>query len=182
MHSSKYLAAAAALALSPLVQGFELTSQDIEPGKPMPKAQEYQGFGCDGHNVSPQLAWKDVPAGTKSFAITAYDPDAPTGSGWWHWLAYNIPAKVRELPTNAGAPASDRAPEGMVQHRTDYGSIGYGGACPPEGDKPHRYQFKVFALDLERLEIDPNSSAALVGFMLNAHKLGVAELEALYQR
>ncbi len=182
MQSAKYLVAAAALALSPLVQGLELTSSEIEAGKPMPKAQEYQGFGCDGGNISPQLAWKDIPEGTKSFAVTAYDPDAPTGSGWWHWLAYNIPASVHELASGAGNPASDLAPAGMVQHRTDYGSTGFGGACPPKGDKPHRYQFKIFALNVDHLDIDPASSAALVGFMLNAHKIGVAELESLYQR
>jgi Raf kinase inhibitor-like YbhB/YbcL family protein len=182
MHSTKYLVAATALALAPMAHGFELTSTDIQAGKPMPKAQEYQGFGCDGANISPQLAWRDAPEGTKSFAVTAYDPDAPTGSGWWHWLAFNIPAHVHELPTGAGDPASDLAPAGMVQHRTDYGAAGFGGACPPKGDQAHRYQFKVFALDVERLDIAPESSAALVGFMLNAHKLGVAELEALYQR
>lgn len=182
MHSAKFLVAAAALTLAPLAQGFELISNDIQAGKPMSKAQEYQGFGCDGGNVSPQLAWRNAPADTKSFAVTAYDPDAPTGSGWWHWIAFNIPANVRELPSDAGNPKSPGAPAGMVQHRTDYGTRGFGGACPPQGDKAHRYQFKVFALDVERLEIAPESSAALVGFMLNAHKLGVAELEALYQR
>jgi Raf kinase inhibitor-like YbhB/YbcL family protein len=182
MYSNKHLVAAAALALSPMAQGFELTSTDIQAGKPMPKTQEYQGFGCDGRNISPQLAWRDAPEGTKSFAVTVYDPDAPTGSGWWHWLAFNIPADVRELPTDAGNPAADLAPAGMVHHRTDYGTRGFGGACPPKGDKAHRYQFKIFALDVEQLDIAPESSAALVGFKLNAHKLGIAELEALYQR
>ncbi|MCG6863459.1 MAG: YbhB/YbcL family Raf kinase inhibitor-like protein [Chromatiaceae bacterium] len=148
----------------------------------MPKAQEYKGYGCDGGNSSPQLAWRDVPAGTKSFAVTAYDPDAPTGSGWWHWVVFNIPADVRELPGGAGDPAAGLAPAGSVQHRTDFGTPGFGGACPPAGDKPHRYQFKVFALDVEHLDVDPDSSAAQVGFTLNAHKLGVAELEALDRR
>jgi Raf kinase inhibitor-like YbhB/YbcL family protein len=182
MHSLRYFIAAAALALPSLAWCFELVSNDIEAGKPMPKAQEYTGFGCQGDNLSPHLVWRDIPAGTKSFAITAYDPDAPTGSGWWHWIAYNIPANVHELPTGAGNPKASLGPAGMVQHRTDYGKSGFGGACPPAGDKAHRYQFKVFALDLERLEISQDSSAALVGFMLNAHKIGVAELEALYQR
>jgi Raf kinase inhibitor-like YbhB/YbcL family protein len=182
MQSAKLLVAAAALTLAPLVQGFELVSNDIQAGKPMPKAQEYQGFGCDGGNVSPELSWRDVPAGTKSFAITVYDPDAPTGSGWWHWLAFNIPADLRSLPSGAGDPKSKLAPAGMVQHHNDYGSTGFGGACPPKGDKAHRYQFKLFALDVDQLMIDPKSSDALVGFMLNAHKIGVAELEALYQR
>lgn len=182
MHSAQYFVAAAALALAPVAHGFELVSQDIQAGKLMPRAQEYQGFGCEGGNISPQLAWRDVPAGTKSFAVTAYDPDAPTGSGWWHWVAFNIPADVHALPSGAGDPTSALAPAGMIQHRTDYGTPGFGGACPPKGDEAHRYQFKVFALDVERLDIAPESSAALVGFMLNGHKLGVAELEALYQR
>ncbi len=181
MHSAKYLFAAA-IVFAPVAQGFELVSSDIQTGKPMPKAQEFKGFGCNGGNISPQLAWRDVPKGTKSFAVTAYDPDAPTGSGWWHWVAYNIPADVRELPSNAGNPAAQLAPTGMVQHRTDYGTTGFGGACPPKGDKAHRYQFRVFALDVDHLEIDPNSSDALVGFMINTHKIGEAQLEALYQR
>jgi Raf kinase inhibitor-like YbhB/YbcL family protein len=182
MNPTKCLVTIVSLTLAPLVQGFELVSNDIQTGKPMPKAQEYRGFGCDGNNLSPQLAWRDAPAGTKSFAITAYDPDAPTGSGWWHWIAFNLPANVRELPQNAGDPTAALAPAGMIQHRTDYGTAGFGGACPPKGDKAHRYQFKVFALDVERLDIDPESSAALVGYMINSHKIGVAELEALYKR
>ncbi len=176
------LIALAALIATPIAQAFELSSQDIQAGQPMPKAQEYKGFGCDGSNLSPHLAWRNPPAGTKSFAITAYDPDAPTGSGWWHWVSYNIPANVSELPTGAGDPATKLAPSGMVQHRTDFGAAGFGGACPPKGDKPHRYQFRIFALDVEKLEIPPEGSAALVGFMLNGHTLGVAVLEALYQR
>ncbi|MEW8627923.1 MAG: YbhB/YbcL family Raf kinase inhibitor-like protein, partial [Candidatus Thiodiazotropha sp.] len=102
MSPTKHLIAAATLAIAPLAHGFELTSIDITAGKPMPKAHEYQGFGCDGANLSPQLAWRNAPKGTKSFAITAYDPDAPTGSGWWHWIAFNIPVETKELPTGAG--------------------------------------------------------------------------------
>ncbi len=182
MKTIKSIAVITAFAIAPAVHGFELTSQDIHAGKLMAKAQEYKGFGCDGGNTSPQLAWRHAPSGTKSFAVTVYDPDAPTGSGWWHWMAFNIPADVSMLPANAGDPAAGLAPKSMVQHRSDYGTAGFGGACPPPGDKAHRYQFKVFALDVERLEIKPNSSAALVGYMLNSHKLGVAELEALYKR
>ena len=171
---------AAALAAAPAVHAFELTSRDVRAGEPMAKAQEYRGFGCDGGNTSPHLAWRDAPAGTKSFAVTAYDPDAPTGSGWWHWVLYDIPAEMRELPSGAGT--ADTAPAGSIHGRTDYGSHAFGGACPPEGHGVHRYQFKLFALDVERLEAGPDSSAALVGFLLNAHKLGIAELEATYSR
>jgi len=182
MKTIRLFFASAALAAAPIVHGFELASSDIQPGKLMSKAQEYKGYGCDGGNTSPQLVWRDVPTGAKSFAVTVYDPDAPTGSGWWHWILLNIPADIRELPSGAGDPAAGLAPAGSVEHRTDFGTPGFGGACPPEGDKPHRYQFKVFALDVERLDVDPAGSAAAVGFMLNAHKLGVAELEALYRR
>lgn len=179
----KILILAATLALAaPLATAFELTSTDIRAGQPMAKAQEYKGFGCDGGNLSPQLSWSNAPAGTKSFAVTVYDPDAPTGSGWWHWVMFNVPAAVHSLPRNAGDPATGLAPAGTVQSRTDYGTPGFGGACPPQGDKPHRYQFKVYALDVEKLDLAPDSSAALIGFNLNAHKLGVAIIEATYQR
>ena len=181
MNSRLSFALIAALSAFPC-HAFELDSRDIRAGQVMPKAQEYQGFGCDGGNTSPQLRWRDVPAGSKSFAVTVYDPDASTGSGWWHWVIFNIPADVRELPTGAGDPTGEFAPAGSVQSRTDYGSYGFGGACPPVGDEAHRYQFKVYALDVERLDLAPDSSAALVGFMLNAHKLAVAELQALYRR
>lgn len=172
------LLAGAAFAAEP----FQLTSPDIRHGAALGKAQEYAGFGCQGGNTSPQLHWSGAPSGTKSFALTAYDPDAPTGSGWWHWVVFNIPADANALPRNAGDPASGLAPAQSVQSRTDYGIPGFGGACPPNGDKPHRYQFRLYALDTERLELSPDSSAALVGFMLNQHKLAVAEIEATYQR
>ncbi len=161
---------------------FSLESPDIHANQLMAKAQEYQGFGCDGGNLSPALQWHNPPAGTRSFAVTVYDPDAPTGSGWWHWVVFNIPADVSGLTRGAGNPTSGAAPAGAVQSRTDYGSYGFGGACPPVGDTPHRYQFKVYALDIAKLELPPDSSAALVGFMLHSHQLGVAELEARYQR
>lgn len=169
-------------ALTSFAYGFDVTSNDIKAGETMPKAQEYKGFGCDGGNISPQLSWHDAPKGTKSFAVTVYDPDAPTGSGWWHWMVYNIPANVHSLPRGAGSQTSAQIPKGAVQQRNDYGYAGFGGACPPQGDKVHRYQFKVYALDVENLNVSADSSAALVGFMIHGHTLGVAELEALYKR
>jgi Raf kinase inhibitor-like YbhB/YbcL family protein len=181
MQSAKYLVAAAALALSPLVQGFELTSSDIEAGKPMPKAQEYQGFGCDGGNISPQLAWQDIPEGTKSFAVTAYDPDAPTGSGWWHWVVFNIPADVTSLPKGAGSGDGKAMPKGTVQSMTDYGAPGFGGACPPVGDKAHRYIFTLYALDTV-LELDATANPALAGYMIKSHALSQASLISYYRR
>jgi len=164
------------------VADFVLQSPDVLPGKTLSQEQVYSGFGCSGDNISPELKWSGEPEGTKSFAVTVYDPDAPTGSGWWHWLIYNIPATVHKLDRGAGDPEKGKAPAGSVQARTDFGTAGYGGACPPRGSDPHRYQFKVFALDVDKLNLPADASAAFIGFSLNAHTLGTAGIEALYQR
>ncbi|MAD44996.1 MAG: YbhB/YbcL family Raf kinase inhibitor-like protein [Oceanospirillaceae bacterium] len=170
---------ATSLISTPALADFRVTSQDIRDGEMMASEQVYNGFGCEGDNLSPQLSWQDAPQGTKSFAITAYDPDAPTGSGWWHWVAFNIPASVNSIDTGA---SGSNMPEGVTESRTDYGSTGFGGACPPAGDDAHRYQFTVFALNTETLDLPADSSGALVGFYLHAHALGKARLEGLYQR
>lgn len=177
--------ALALLILSPAAfaaGSFTVSSSDVKPNSTMAEAQVFKGFGCEGANVSPALAWKNAPAGTKSFAVTVYDPDAPTGSGWWHWVVFNIPAGVTSLPPGAGDPAGGKAPLGAVQSRTDFGKPGYGGPCPPKGDKPHRYIFTVYALKTDKIDADDNASAALVGFMLNANKLGKASFTATYGR
>ena len=161
---------------------FTLTSSELKDGGRMPQDQVFSGFGCTGKNVSPALQWKDWPSGTKSFAVTVYDPDAPTGSGWWHWVIFNIPATVHALPTNAGNPAAGLAPKGSVQSMTDFGKPGYGGACPPKGDKPHRYQFTVFALDTDKLPLQSSAPGAMVGFFLNQHALGKATFTVYYSR
>jgi Raf kinase inhibitor-like YbhB/YbcL family protein len=158
----------------------DLSSPDIGNGKTLSNAQVFQGFGCSGGNVSPALSWSDVPAGTNSFAITAYDPDAPTGSGWWHWTAYDLPASLRSLPTGAGKAGA--LPGGAKQGRNDYGSNDFGGACPPQGDTPHHYIFTVFALKVEKLEVPADASAALIGYMLNANKLATASITARFGR
>ena len=160
---------------------FTLTSPDIANGKTIAMAQVFNSFGCNGGNVSPALAWSNVPAGTQSFALLAYDPDAPTGSGWWHWVVYNIPADVTSLPAGAGDPKKNLMPPGVVQSRTDYGTAGYGGPCPPPG-KPHRYYFRLFALKVPRLDLPADATAAFVGFNVNANSLGQAELLGLYGR
>ena len=140
-------------------------------------AQVFKGFGCEGKNVSPALKWSGAPSGTKSYAVTVYDPDAPTGSGWWHWVVYNIPATATELPEGAGAADGKGAlPAGAVQGKTDFGSAGFGGACPPPGDKPHRYIFTVYALKTDKIDVPADASAALIGFMINANKLAQGEL------
>ncbi len=161
---------------------FELRSAQIQQGKSLGIGQVFKGFGCEGNNQSPSLSWSGAPAGTKSFALTLYDPDAPTGSGWWHWMTYNLPSGVSSLPAGAGSEGGASMPEGAVQVRNDFGVKGFGGACPPKGDKPHRYQFTIHALKVEKLELPPDASAALVGYMINANKLGTARIEATYQR
>lgn len=159
---------------------FSLSSQDLHEGELMSKAQEFSGFGCQGENRSPALRWQHPPKGTRSFAVTAYDPDAPTGSGWWHWLVINLPAATLDLP--AGAGSGGPLPPGALQTRTDYGSPGFGGACPPAGSPAHRYIFTVWALKTDKLELDSNASGALVGFMLNSNVLGKASITTRYGR
>ncbi|MEB6080429.1 kinase inhibitor [Serratia marcescens] len=157
-------------------QTFRVTSTDIKTGQELAKPFIQNGSGCSGGDISPQLSWSGEPEGTKSFAVTAYDPDAPTGSGWWHWTLVNIPNTVHSLKTDAGNRNSKNVPTGAVQGRTDFGNPGYGGACPPEGDKSHHYHFKVWALKVDKLPVTNESSGALVGYMVNANKLAVAEL------
>jgi Raf kinase inhibitor-like YbhB/YbcL family protein len=168
------------LAASAAAQEFTLKSDQI--GGQLTIEQVYSGFGCTGKNISPALKWSDAPKTAKSFAVTVYDPDAPTGSGWWHWVVFNIPATVTELKTDAGDPQKRIAPQGSVQSMTDYGKPGFGGACPPIGDKPHRYIFTVFALDVPKLDLDEKAGAALVGYMLNQHALAKASLISYYGR
>ncbi len=160
---------------------FTLTSTTIKDGGTLPDKQLLNGFGCTGANISPELQWFDAPRGTKGFALTAYDPDAPTGSGWWHWVVYNIPASVHALPEGAGNP-NGTMPAGTVQGRTDFGSPGYGGACPPQNHGPHRYIFTIFALDVAKLDVPDGCSAAMIGFYLNNHTLKKASLTATYER
>ena len=140
------------------------------------------GFGCGGGNRSPHLAWTEVPAGTKSFAVTCFDPDAPTGSAFWHWVVVDVPPSVTELPLDAGNPASGKLPAGALQVRTDFGKPGYGGPCPPEGDHPHRYLFTVHAVGMEKLPVTADTSAAVVGFYLNFNTLAKASLMGLFKR
>lgn len=169
------------LSSTAFADSFSLTSTDISHGVFMANVQEFQGFGCSGKNLSPQLSWHGAPDGTKFFAITAYDPDAPTGSGWWHWQLINIPADVTHLPTGAGQPTKNLIPEGSMHIQNDYGTAEFGGACPPKGHGVHRYQFTVHALS-KKLELPENASGALAGYMINAHSLGSSTIEALYKR
>jgi Raf kinase inhibitor-like YbhB/YbcL family protein len=165
------------LALTTNVQaeGFYLSSSDVQ-GQ-IANAQVFNSFGCTGKNISPQLSWKNAPAGTKSFAITVYDPDAPTGSGWWHWVVFNIAKSVDNLKTGA---SNHTMPSGAVESMSSYGSKGFGGACPPKGDKPHRYVFTVYALNTEKIDQNSDSRPELIGFFLNSHAISKASIMAYY--
>jgi len=162
--------------------GLTLTSGEFADGDYMANEQVFAGFGCEGKNVSPSLSWSGAPAGTKTFALTVYDPDAPTGSGWWHWVVVNIPPSTTSLPKGAGTAEGAMLPQGALQVRTDFGAPGYGGPCPPQGDHPHRYVFTIHAVDLDALDVDANASPALVGFYLHFHTLAKASLMGLYRR
>lgn len=167
---------------------FKLTAPDLVSKGRITLPHIYNGMGCTGQNISPALEWANAPAGTKSFAVTMYDPDAPTGSGWWHWVMYNIPASTTTLPAGVGNPrgmgliGGRNAPSGSVQGNTDFGTKGYGGPCPPAGDKPHHYHITVFALKVDKLDLPGSATAAMVGFNLNANKLATARVTALYGR
>ncbi|HEY8851873.1 MAG TPA: YbhB/YbcL family Raf kinase inhibitor-like protein [Gemmatimonadaceae bacterium] len=159
---------------------FQVSSPDLVSNGRIAPSHVYNGMGCNGQNISPTLQWANAPAGTKSFAVTIYDPDAPTGSGWWHWMMYNIPATTTSLAAGTGNGRS--APRGSVQGPTDFGTKGYGGPCPPVGDKPHHYQITVFALKTDRIDVPGNATSAMVGYNLNANKLATARITGLYGR
>ena len=160
---------------------FTLTSTDVHKGKEIPLVNVGSSFGCTGQNKSPALEWSGAPPGTKSFAITMYDPDAPTGSGWWHWVVYNIPATTTSLPTGAGDAGTAQLPTGAFQGLTDFGTPGYGGPCPPAGST-HHYVITVYALDDPHLDIAANMTAAYVGYIVRQHVLAKASLTAVYKR
>jgi Raf kinase inhibitor-like YbhB/YbcL family protein len=160
---------------------FTLSSPDIANGRKISDAQVFNSFGCSGRNVSPALAWTHAPAGTKSFALLVHDPDAPTGSGWWHWIAYNIPADTTSLAADAGDPKKNLMPAAAVQARTDFGTPGYGGPCPPPG-KPHHYYFRLYALKVSKLDVPADATAAFIGFNVNANSLGKAQIMGSYGR
>jgi Raf kinase inhibitor-like YbhB/YbcL family protein len=164
------------------MQNFKLESPDIPADSLIDPKFEFNGFGCTGENKSPLLRWSGAPQGTKSFALTVYDPDAPTGSGWWHWCLIDIPANVSELKPDAGNVSGANLPPGAKHVRIDYGVAGWGGPCPPPGDPPHRYVFTVYALSVDKLDIPSDATAALAGFMINANCIGKGTFTAKYGR
>jgi Raf kinase inhibitor-like YbhB/YbcL family protein len=174
------LVAIIVFALPALAGGkFTVKSADLKPNATVAAKQVFSGMGCTGENVSPELTWSNPPKDTKSFVVTMYDPDAPTGSGWWHWVVYNIPADTMTLAAGAGS-AKGTLPAGAVQGKTDFGAAGYGGPCPPPGDKPHRYIITVTALKVDKIDVPADATAAYVGFMTHMNKLGSATLTGKY--
>jgi len=163
----------------PEVPSFSVTSGDVVHGVLMTDKQVYNSFGMTGENISPQMSWSGFPSETRSFAVTCYDPDAPTGSGFWHWLVIDIPASVTSLA--AGSGAGDQAlPDGAFHVRNDYGTRDFGGAAPPQGDEPHRYVFAVHAVDVEKLGIDSDVTPAVAGFNLRFHTIARGLLIPVY--
>ena len=161
-------------------QTFTLTSSDL--GGEATITEEFNGFGCIGSNQSPQLSCRNAPEGTKSFAVTMYDPDAPTGSGWWHWVVFDIPASTNELVSGAGNTALNLMPDGVIQSITNYGAPGYGGPCPPEGHGLHQYIITVYALKTDSLGLDVSTNPAIVGYNLWNNTLAKASMVTYYQR
>lgn len=162
---------------------FELGSADIKPGAAIDNKHVFNGFGCTGENVSPALAWKNPPQGTRSFALLVHDPDAPTGgAGWWHWVVLNLPVVATSLPQGAGSADGAKLPKGAVQVTTDFGAPGWGGPCPPAGDKPHRYIFTLHALKVDQLDLPQGATASLAGFLVNANSIGKATFTGVYGR
>ncbi len=159
---------------------FSLSSEDI--GGQATKTEEFNGFGCTGKNQSPQLSWKNAPDGTKSFAITMYDPDAPTGSGWWHWVVFDIPSDIEQIVSGAGDIESGLMPKEAIQSITNYGVAGYGGPCPPENHGLHQYIITIHALKTEQLGLDESNNPATVGYYIWNNTIAKASIVMYYQR
>jgi len=165
--------------LLPKVPAFRLESDDIQEGVRLPN--DHVSDWAGGKNVSPHLRWSGFPPDTQGFAVTCYDPDAPTGSGFWHWAVAGLPKSVTELPRGAGKADGSGLPRGATHLRNDGGMVSYMGAAPPKGDRPHRYIFAVHALDTDKLDVDANASPAILGFNITFHVLARATLTAIYQ-
>lgn len=165
----------------PQVASFDVTSTDVTDGAPQADLHAYDGAADGAQNVSPQLSWSGFPDATKSFVVSCYDPDAPTPSGFWHWMVVDLPASTTSLATRAGAAGAD-LPGGAFHVRNDWGTKDYGGAYPPDGDRPHRYYYVVHAVDVESLGLDSDATPAVVSFNLAFHTLARAQLIATYQR
>jgi len=167
-------------AVSAQAKNFVLKSPQISEGQVIKNEQVFNGFGCSGKNISPELSWEGAPSETKSFAVTMYDPDAPTGSGWWHWTVFNIPASAKKIPFSWSSILGINTLG--TQGRTDFGTSVYGGPCPPAGDKAHRYIFTVYALKIDKIPLNAEASGAMLGFYIQQNKIAEAKLTAIYSR
>jgi len=175
------LAAAVASPADAEAARFVLTSSDFAEGDRIALQQAFNGFGSPGGNLSPALSWSGAPAATRGFALTVFDPDAP-GGGFWHWLAIDIPPRTTALANGAGDARGRGMPAGSRQARNDFGQAGYGGPCPPPGDRPHHYRFTLFAVDVDRLPIAADAKPAAIADALRAHTLAETTLTGLYAR
>lgn len=175
-----FLIASLFASISLNAQTFTLKSNEL--GGQATEKQIFNGFGCKGKNLSPQLFWENPPTGTKSYAVTIFDEDAPTGSGGWHWLIFDIPSTTKELKSGVGNLSLNLAPSGSIQSITDYKTLGYGGPCPPEGSKFHKYVITVYALKTDKLGLDATANPALVGFMLQQQLIEKASIVFYYKR
>ncbi|MEZ4846329.1 MAG: YbhB/YbcL family Raf kinase inhibitor-like protein [Bdellovibrionota bacterium] len=160
----------------------EVRSNSWKDGEAITSNHVFNSFGCTGQNISPEVSWRNLPKEAKSIALTIFDPDAPTGSGWWHWVVYNIPPKTRSLASGIGKSGVAKLDNGIMQGETDFGVPGYGGPCPPVGDKPHHYIITVHALNVEKLELPANAPAAMVSYYINNHSIAKASLTGVYLR
>lgn len=173
-------AALSAVAAPALAAEFILSSTAVKSGSPMSLAQAYTA--CNGQNISPALSWSGEPRGTRSFAVTMYDPDARAGAGWWHWAVFNIPATVHGLAAGAGSKGSTQLPAGASEARNDYGVSQYSGPCPPVGDHAHHYEITVYAVKVARLPLGNTASAAAVNSALHSNTLATAKVVGRYER
>lgn len=179
----RLIAAALALALTAgSASAFEISSPAIGADGTVPLKFTANAFGCHGSNISLPLKWSGVPAGAKSLALTMFDPDAPTGSGFWHWTIANMPPGTTGLAEGAGVAGNGKLPKGAMQGRNDAGTAAYFGPCPPKGDKAHRYVITLFAVDTDKLSVDKNTSGAVVGFQLHFHTIDKTSVTYHYGR
>ena len=163
---------------------FTLSSPDLPAGKPIAEQFTANTWGCHGANESPDLKWVNAPAGTKSFAITMFDPYRPPASGWWHWLVYDIPASANELPRRAGTPGNPGMPQGARQVKPDGEAPEphYYGPCPDEGDPPHHYTITIYALSVDHLKVHDTATPADIDSEIASKTIGKAQLVRLFSR
>jgi Raf kinase inhibitor-like YbhB/YbcL family protein len=164
------------LSAGALAADFKLTSTDIGPDKPLAQDFVFSGFGCTGGNLSPQLSWTGSPAGTRSYAVTLFDPDAIQGRGFWHWMMVNIPASTTALARDAGKSDGSKLPSGASQVKNGFRQTGYSGSCPPPSDDPHGYVMSVYALKVEKLDVPADATSASILTTIESNSLGKASI------